>query len=225
MARVGPIRFKKMPEAVKRQIDVAGATSWEAIVEAHAGHALRFVGLLASRMPFDEAVERYLEEMDVRDPMASSVRSRVLVALEHAETEQEGRPSLHGYEPQAGAGAADEGLGRFRPDRLMRGIARKYRKGEETEDWIRLAIARAEEGLIRAHIDNAVTFAAVLEGQLPLDEAVEDYVELLRLSGGRAQAVYQRTMARLADVYLPREEEMVDAEPGEPSVDRGDAGA
>ena len=220
MSPVGPLRFKKMPEAVKRQIDVAAATSWEAIVEAHAGHALRFVTLLASRMPFDEAVERYLEEMDVRDPMASSVRSRVLVALEHAESDEAGRPTLHGYRSEEGDD--DEGLGRFRPDRLMRGIARKYREGEETDDWIRLAIARAEEGIIRAHIDNAVTFAAVVQGHETLDEAVEDYVELLRLSGGRAQAVFQRTMARLADLHLPREGESTD---GDEAPRSGDASA
>jgi len=207
MTPVGPLKFKKMPEAIKRQIDVAVATSWEAMVETHASHALRFIALMASRMPFDEAVERYLAEMDVRDPMASSVRSRVLVALEHAETDPEGRPSLPFHRGAGVGGPDEEGLRRFRPDRLMKGIARKYREGEETEVWTRLAIARAEEGIIRGHIDNAVTFAAILRGQEDLDEAVEDYIEALRLSGGRAQAVYQRTMARLADLHLPEDDD------------------
>ena len=202
MTPVGPLKFKRTPEPVRRQLEVSAATAWEALVEAHAAHALRFVGLMADRMPFDEAVDRYLDEMDVRDPMAASVRSRVLIALEHARTDSPDRPSLRGYD-DAGSGDASEGLKRFRPDVLMKGIARKVRASEAAEEWVRLAIARAEEGVIRTHIDNALIFAAILADHLPLDEAVEDYIELLRISGGRAQAVYQRTMARLADRHLP----------------------
>ena len=207
MAPIGPLKFKRTPEPVRRHIDVAAATGWEALVEAHAAHALRFVALLANRSPIDQAMDRYLGEMDVRDPMASSIRSRVLIALEHARAEEEGRPSLQEMGGEdAGVGAAEaggDGIKRFRPDVLVKGIARKARAAEEVESWIRLAIARAEEGIIRAHIDNAVTFAGILHGHLSLDEAVEDYIELMRVSGGRAQAVYQRTMARLADAHLP----------------------
>ena len=205
MARVRQLKSRRVPEAVRRQVEVAAASAWEALVEAHAAHALRFVALLAPRMPFDEAISRYLNEMDVRDPIASSIRSRVLIALEHAQREDERRPSLTGYddvEVQEGEAASD-GLRRFRPDVLMKGIARKYRETEESEQWIALAIARAEEAVINAHIDNAIVFTGILGRHMALDESVEDYVELMRLSGGRAQAVYQRTMARLADLHLP----------------------
>ena len=206
MTPVGPLKFKKTPEPVRRQLDVAAATAWEALVEAHAGHALRFVALMANRMDFDEAVGRYLDDMDVREPMASAVRSRVLIALEHARSGDEDRPSLRAYDDDDGEAGDDDsdGLKRFRPDVLMKGLARKVRASEEAEEWVGLAIARAEEGVIRTHIDNALTFAAILDGHLPVGEAVEDYIELLRISGGRAQAVYQRTMARLADMHLPR---------------------
>ena len=205
MTPVGPLKFKRTPEPVRRQLDVAAATAWEALVEAHSGHALRFVALMANRMDFDEAVGRYLDDMDVREPMASSVRSRVLIALEHAQLDEEDRPSLRGYgEGGSGEGEDLDGLKRFRPDVLMKGLARKVRASEEMEEWVGLAIARAEEGVIRTHIDNALTFAAILDGHLPVGEAVEDYIELLRITGGRAQAVYQRTMARLADRHLPR---------------------
>ena len=205
MAPVGPLKFKRTPEGVRRQVEVAAASAWESLVEVHTAHALRFVALMASRLPFDEAVGRYLAEMDVRDPMASSVRSRVLIALEDAETEHEERPSLSAYLGGDGEDG-DDGLKRFRPDVLMKGIARKVRATEEAEQWVALAMARAEEGVLRAHIDNALTFAAVLRGHGTLSEAVEDYIELLRVSGGRAQAVFQRTMARLADLHLPEVE-------------------
>ena len=206
MARIGPMGFRRGPEHVRRQVDVAAAAAWEALVEAHTGHALRFVALMASRLDFDEALDRYLEELDVQEPMASAVRSRVLIALEHALTDEPGRPTLSAYEALSGQDPddlAERGLRRFRPDVLMKGIARKVREGGEVDEWIRLAVARAEEGVIRAHVDNAVVFVAVLRGHEPLNDAVDDYLELMRVAGGRAQSVHQRTMARLAEIHLP----------------------
>ena len=65
-----------------------------------------------------------------------------------------------------------------------------------------LAVARAEEGVVLAHVDNAVVFAGILEPHRSLSDAVEDYLEIMRVSGGRAQSVHQRAMARLAEARL-----------------------
>lgn len=208
MTPIGPMNFRRGTENVRRQVDVAAAAAWEALVEAHAAHALRFVGLMSTRMDFDEALDRYLDELDVRDPMASAVRSRVLIALELALQEAPDPPISDSYEA-----AREErkdhshGLKRFRPDVLVKGIARKVKEGGEVDEWVRLAVARAEEGVIRAHVDNAVTFVAVLRGHEPLHEAVDDYLEIMRVSGGRAQSVHQRTMAMLAEMHLPEDGE------------------
>ncbi|MBW3554230.1 MAG: hypothetical protein KY466_11995 [Gemmatimonadetes bacterium] len=206
MSPVGRLKLKRMPETLRRQIEVASASAWEDLVEVHASQALRFVALVSMRMPFDEAVSRYLAEMDVRDPMASSIRSRVLIALEDAQVEPEEQPGP-GVFDRGGSDAEDDGDGlrRFRPDVLMKGIARKVRATEEAEQWVALSIARAEEAVLRVHIQNAVLFADLLHEETGLSEAVEDYIELLRITGGRAQAVFQRTMARLADLHLPED--------------------
>lgn len=203
---VGPLKSRRLPEGTRRQIEIATATAWEALVEVHTSHALRFVALLSARAAFDEALDRYLSEIDVRDPMSSAVRTRVLVALEDATRQEADRPSISGYD-EAEAEPGDDGLRRFRPDILMKGIAKRARDSEEVDQWVALAIARAEEGVIKAHVDNAVLFAALLHEHQPLIEAVEDYIEAMRVSGGRAQAVFQRTMARLADLHLPAPEE------------------
>jgi len=99
MTPLGSTGFRRLPEALRRQMDVAAAAAWEALVEVHSGHALRFVALMAAHIDFDQAVDRYLDELDVRQPMASAIRSRVLVALEHALEDQEDRPALRGYGP------------------------------------------------------------------------------------------------------------------------------
>ncbi|MFP4623488.1 MAG: hypothetical protein ACLFRX_04860 [Gemmatimonadota bacterium] len=193
---------------MRRQIEVAAATAWEALVEVHAGHALRFVGMMAAHLDFEQAVERYLDELDVREPMVAAIRARVLVALEHALGEHPDRPDLgvYGHAVTGDRGdreKAEQGLRRFRPDVLMKGVARKVREAETMEEWVALAVARAEEGVIRAHVDNAVVFAALLRRHVGLADAVDDYLERMRVSGGRAQSVHQRSMARLADLHLP----------------------
>lgn len=219
MAPMGPKGFRRGPEHVRRQADVAAAAAWEALVEAHTSHALRFVALMASRLDFDEAIDRYLDELDVHEPMASAVRSRVLISLEEALREGGERPPHPEYDGETAGGAAGRGgdgggerpepggLRRFRPDVLVKGIARKVRETGEVDEWVRLAVARAEEGVIRAHMENAVAFVSVLRGHEPLHEAVDDYLELMRVSGGRAQSVHQRTMAELADLHLPLDDE------------------
>ena len=221
MSPVGRLKMKRMPESVRRQIEVASASAWEDLVEVHASQALRFVALVSMRMPFDEAVSRYLAEMDVRDPMASSIRSRVLIALEDAQVEHQEQPGT-GVIDGAEGGEDGDGLRRFRPDVLMKGIARKVRATEEAEQWVALSIARAEEAVLQAHIHNAVLFADLLRNEATLSEAVEDYIELLRVTGGRAQAVFQRTMARLADLHLPEDGDAVEEEQSqEPSAGAG----
>jgi len=155
----------------------------------------------------EEALTRYLMEVDIADSMAVAVRTRVIAMLEGDEPVAEPEPiALVGeppMEPGTGEDDDDQGWRRFRPDVVMKGLRERQRRDDETEGWIRLALARAEEASIATHVDNAITFAALLAGAMPLDRAVHEYIESISLSGGRAQAVHQRTMARLADVHLP----------------------
>ena len=190
---------RRLPDTVRRRLEVATAMSWEALVDAHTRQALQFVTLLADRMEFAETLDRYVREMRVPDPMERSVRTRVLVALEDTDEASSVHGPLADMDPDP---AGDEGWTRFAPGFLFRGKERR-RKDEETEGWIKLALARAEEGTILAHVDNALAFAALLGPYLPLDRAVMEYIDAMELVGGRAQVVFQRTMARLADVHLP----------------------
>jgi hypothetical protein len=175
--------------------------AWESLVEAHTQHALNFLALFLERMTFEEAVNRYLREMDVAEPMTTAIRTRVLVALEDTGRDQAARPELTDETPAGEEG--EEGWRRFTPDALMRGVKERQGKKEETERFVLLAIARSEEALLNAHVDNAITFAALLDQHLPLDRAVQEYIRTVGLAGSRAQSAFQRTMARLADVHLP----------------------
>lgn len=189
---------RRLPEPVRRRFQVATAMALEALVDTQTAHAFEFQALLYGRLGFDAALERYLREMRVHEPVTTAVRTRVLVALERAQSGA--APTL--VPPDDGE-PAEEGWRRFSPEALVRGVRERQRKNDETERLVDLALARAEEAVIATHVDNAITFAALLEPHLGLKRAVQEYVAAVGEAGSRGQAIFQRTMARLADVHLP----------------------
>ncbi|MCI0433375.1 MAG: hypothetical protein L0271_06980 [Gemmatimonadetes bacterium] len=209
MTPVGRISSRRLPESLRNRLEVATALAWEALAETHVAQALTFIQLLTERMLLEDSLPRYLLEMDLGDAMATAVRTRVLVTFENTVAGDESNPPI-AIRPDVDTGVAlpagddaSPSWHRFRPDIAIGRLRKRVLQDEETERRIKLALARAEEAVIRTHVDNAITFAALLEAALPVDRAVQVYLESVGLSGGRAQAVYQRTMARLADVHLP----------------------
>lgn len=192
------ITARRLPDSVRRRIEIATAMALESLVDTHAAQATQFVHLLRDRLPLEESLSRYLMETDLSDSMASAIRTRVLVALETEDATVFDRDG-----DEAESDDDEDGWRRFRPDVVMRGVRERQKRQDQTEFWVQLALARAEESLITTHVDNAITFAALLEDNLELERGVQYYLNAVSLTGGRSQAVLQRTMARLADVHLP----------------------
>jgi hypothetical protein len=72
---------RKLEPATERRLRLAVARAEEAIVRAHVDNALMFVDTLAEDLPFDRAIEAYVREMAVQEPLASTVVTRTLVIL------------------------------------------------------------------------------------------------------------------------------------------------
>lgn len=202
MPAPGRIRFAfRYPDAVKRKLDVAAAMAWEALVQAHTRHALEFISLLDGHAPFDESAVRYIREMDIPPHMAAAVQTRVLAALEQRGVDD--WPGEPGPRPDPHDAGASGGWRRLRPRDLLRGVRHRQRRHEEVDRIAELALARAEEGVIRVHVEHAARFAELLEPHFPLRRGIDEYIDALGLAGGRAQSVFQRAMARIADRRLP----------------------
>jgi hypothetical protein len=211
---------RRLGEAMRRKLEVTSAMAWEALVDTHVDQAGQFVTLVADFWPLEDSLPRYLREMDLDETMATAIRTRVLM---HFETDG-GDVAGADIDPAAPASARPAGRPprRFtddfdfddtddpagwsllrQPQRVVRGVLARQRRNEEMDRVVQLALARAEEHVIRTHVENAIGFVALLEEELPLGRAVQQYLGAVRLAGGRAQTVFQRTMARLADVHLP----------------------
>jgi hypothetical protein len=195
-------------ETTRRKLEVTSALAWESLVDTHVDHALQFIALLTPYEPFEESLPRYLREMDLESTMAAAIRTRVLTGVEE-------EPPVPPHDLFDGTSLQfprtlsedeeeddDDGWSLLRrPQRVVRGVLRRQKRNEEMDRIIQLALARAEEHVIRTHIENAIGVVALLEQQ-PFERAIETYLSSVGVSGGRAQAVFQRTMARLADVHL-----------------------
>lgn len=200
---------RSLPDGIRRKLDVTTAMAWEDLVDSHVAEATAFILRLENFIPVEETLTRYLREMDTTETMASAVRTRVLLGLEElAEPAAKDSQAMSGADPQpsvnAGQGDDDEEAmwRRFRPSALVRDVKERQRKGEELDRLTMLLLARAEDHVMATHVENAISFAALLDGHMALDRAVQLYLGSVNLSGCRGQVIFQRTMARLADVHL-----------------------
>ena len=72
---------RKLSPTAERRLRLAQARAEESIIRAHVDNALMFVDTLAEDLPFDRAIDTYVREMGISEPLASVVATRTLVVL------------------------------------------------------------------------------------------------------------------------------------------------
>ena len=195
MVTPGMLSGRRVPETVRVDFDVVVARAWQALAQTHEEAAVTFVRRLSPRIGTEAALQRYFREVAVPLEMREAVRTGALLAL----TPEERR--------RAGDDGA-EGWNFMRPDQLVGAMRRRTRFVEETTLALRLAAAAADELVTITHVRMALEAAHVMSTALPVDEAVMHYIKAFDLSNAMAQVVFQRAMARLADLEVQVTAEM-----------------
>jgi hypothetical protein len=194
-----PVSFlQRMPPELSRRLERAEALAREALMDTHAELATDLVGILAPRMPFDEAIERYLESMALEGEEKEAIGTRAVAILDEGELQEDmAREGTRGWGWDWRYAT---------PLGVLRYISRVQKRSNEEELWLELAAARAEEKLVEAHIRFALEFVELMDQHNHADptRAVAHYIERLDVPELRARMVYQRVMARLAEDLLPR---------------------
>jgi hypothetical protein len=72
---------RKIDPGAERRLRLAQARAEESIIRAHVDNALMFVDTLAEDMTFDRAIDSYIRQMSIPEPLASTVATRTLVVL------------------------------------------------------------------------------------------------------------------------------------------------
>jgi hypothetical protein len=106
---------------------------------------------------------------------------------------------------------------RLFPERIFR---RKLEPAAERR--LRLAQARAEEAIIRAHVDNALMFVDTLAEDLTFDRAIDSYIREMAIPEPLASTVATRTLVVLGQDLVPYRRRAVDSTPGTESDDSAD---
>ena len=74
---------------------------------------------------------------------------------------------------------------------------------ENAERRLRLAQARAEASVIRAHVDNALMFVDTLAEDLSFDRAIDNYIRVMGIPEPLASVVATRTLVVLGQDLVP----------------------
>jgi hypothetical protein len=188
--------LSRMPPELERKLERAEALAREALIDVHANLALDLVSILAPRMPFDEAIERYLESVALDGEEKEAIGTRAVALMNEGEVRED--LAREGHRGWGWNWRYATPLG------MVRYVRRQQKRSDEEELWLELAAARAEETLVDAHIAHAMRFVEVMGDHADPTRAVALYVERLELPELRARMVYQRVMARLAEDLLPR---------------------
>lgn len=112
-------------------------------------------------------------------------------------------------------------LGRLFPELIFR---RKLKPAAEKR--LRLAQARAEEAVVRAHVDNALMFVDTLAEDMSFDRAIDTYVRVMGIPEPLASTVVTRTLVLLGEDLVPyRRRQQDPAKPDDvrPPLRLGDA--
>jgi hypothetical protein len=102
-------------------------------------------------------------------------------------------------------------LGRIFPESIF---ARKLTPAAERR--LRLAQARAEESIIRAHVDNALMFMDTLAEDLSFDRAIDTYIRVMGIPEPLASTVATRALVVLGQDLVPFRRRARSTESGEP---------
>src|ERR1700722_5075835 len=111
-------------------------------------------------------------------------------------------------------------FGRLFPESLF---PRKL--SDAAERRLRLAQARAEEAIVRAHVDNALMFVDTLAEELSFDRAIDTYIRVMGVPEPLASTVATRALVALGQDLVPYRKRARDLERmsgAEPAVPPGE---
>jgi hypothetical protein len=74
---------------------------------------------------------------------------------------------------------------------------RRRRLSAAAERRLLVALARSEEELVRAHVQNALSVIEAVSGEMKMGRALELYLDELDLDEPQATIIAQRVLARL----------------------------
>jgi hypothetical protein len=182
--------LRRIPDGMHLRVRIAYATGWDALVHTHTTQALQFVCEFAPRVSVLGALDLYFRVTAVPEAMQEAVRVGTLTALDvESLPPLTVLPSLAGWQ-------------RLRLDLVIEQQQYRRRYHERTLALARMVGARSAEAVVATHVENAIGFAGLLKGIMPVNLATDRYIREFSLPASIAEMVMQRVQARVAGEEL-----------------------
>ena len=172
--------LRRVPPSLQLRLRVREAAAWEALAEAHRSQAAEFARVLGTVLSADAALASYFRFVWVPAKIRDWVETGALLRLDLNQV-----PSIPA------------------PEGWVAALRHRARMQQEAERMAPLAAARAEQALIRVHVDNALAIEEFLREVMPSAEAIAWYLRTFGLAAGTANVVYQDALAQVAERDLP----------------------
>ena len=190
---------RRFSATTRLRLQLVFAKAVEALADTYQLQAAEFVRRLKSRLPVEEALQRYFREVGVPAAIEETVRSRALISLS----------GLIESPPKTETAAANWNL--LRPDHMIDALRRRVQYVEETNLDCRLAASMSDEAVAATHVRMALETAEVLAGEVTPDQAIMLYVRTFNLPSIDAQVVFRTAMSQWAELHpLPGEAQVLD---------------
>lgn len=194
-----PFTSRDLSEALRRRVELAIAVAQERLLSTHVNHALGLIQLVADQVPFENVLTIYTRLLRLSDDESRVITTRALAILGERAVKTAEWPEFTAQAPAPrpdGETARRKFMNAFR--QRLRG-----RVNDDLRRYVELAAARTEIAILDTHVDNALNFVDLLEGELTFNEATEVYLEALEVRDSIAEVAYYMTLTRLSEKYLP----------------------
>ena len=194
-----PFSSRDMSEAMRRRIELAIAVAQERLLSTHVDHALRLIRLVGDQVPFENALGIYTRLLRLSDDEARVITTRALAVLgeQTRDAPDHSEAVMAAREPDADENDSARSFLRNMRQRL------RGRVKDDLRRWVELSAARTEVAILNTHVENAVNFVQLLDGELASAEAVDVYLDALEVRESVAEVTYYLVLARIADDELP----------------------
>jgi hypothetical protein len=196
-----PFSSKDLSEPLRRRVELAIAVAQERLLSTHVDHALRLIQLVGDRVPFENALGIYTRLLRLSDDEARVITTRALATLGERVARKEAEVPQLVTDRDMKEAEAESGGGRgfFRSMRTrMRG-----RVNDDLRRWVEMMAARTEVAILDTHVENALSFVDLLDGEQPATDAIEQYLEALAVRDSIAEVTYYLALSRMSVNDLP----------------------
>jgi len=197
-----PFTSKDLSEPLRRRVELAVAVAQERREGTHVNHALGLIQLVGDQVPFENALNIYTRMLRLSDDEARVITTRALAILGERAAKTEEWPEFARDNGDATPPPTDGETAR----RKFMNTFRSRLKGRVNEDlrrFVELSAARTEVAILDTHVDNAMNFVELLNGEMSFNDAVELYLQSLEVRESVAEVAYYMALTRLSESILP----------------------